>query len=120
MRRLMREHGLAEPDFEDLSSFFAMIFYGLGDRILELVPQAGVVDPRAEPLGRSLRDLGLNERQIETLRLMVNEGREMTSALYQEMFGVSRNTASRDLARLVDTGWVRRLGTRRGSRYVAG
>ncbi len=110
MRRLMREHGLAEPVFEDLGSFFAVTFYGPGERILDLIPEEGVVD---------LRELGLNERQIEALRLMVNEGREMTNALYQEMFGVSRNTASRDLARLVDTGWVRRLGARRGSRYVA-
>jgi len=109
MKRLMREHGLKEPVFEE--SFFKVSFYGPGERILDLIPRAGVVD---------LRELGLNERQIEALRLMVNEGREMTSTLYQEMFGVSRNTASRDLARLVDTGWVKRLGTRRGSRYVAG
>jgi len=111
MKRLMREHGLKEPVFEERGSFFKVSFYGPGERILDLIPRAGVVD---------LRELGLNERQIEALRLMVNEGREMTSTLYQEMFGVSRNTASRDLARLVDTGWVKRLGTRRGSRYVAG
>ncbi|MCG2769796.1 MAG: helix-turn-helix domain-containing protein [Anaerolineae bacterium] len=111
MKRLMREHGLGEPVFEERGSFFKVIFCGPGDCILDLVPRAGVVD---------LRELGLNERQIEALRLMANEGREMTNALYRETFGVSRNTASRDLARLVDTGWVRRLGTRRGSRYVAG
>jgi len=70
-------------------------FYGPGERILDLIPEEGVVD---------LRELELNERQIEALRLRVNEGRELTSAVYQKMFGVSRNTASRDLAGLVDTG----------------
>jgi predicted HTH transcriptional regulator len=64
MRRLMREHGLAEPHLEDLDDFFAVTFYGPGDDILDLIPEAGVTD---------LRALGLNERQIEALRLMVNE-----------------------------------------------
>jgi len=44
--------------------FFAVTFYGPGDRILDLIPEEGVTD---------LRALGLNERQIEALRLMVNE-----------------------------------------------
>ena len=74
MRRLMREHGLAEPVFEDLGSFFAVTFYGPGERILDLIPEEGVVD---------LRELGLNERQIEALQLMVNEGQEMPNAMYQ-------------------------------------
>ncbi|MBK7203075.1 MAG: hypothetical protein IPH87_21520 [Anaerolineae bacterium] len=68
----------------------------------------------------NLRALGLNERQIEALRLMVNDGLEMTSSLYQNVFDLPRNTASRDLMRLVETGLVKRLGTKRGSRYVAG
>jgi ATP-dependent DNA helicase RecG len=110
MRRLMREHGLAEPVFEELGSFFAVTFYGPGERILDLIPEEGVVD---------LQELGLNERQIETLRLMVNEGREMTNAMYQELFEVSRRTATRDLGALVRTGWVRQRGTGKSTRYVA-
>ena len=61
----------------------------------------------------------MNERQIEALRLMVNEGQEMTNAMYQELFEVSRRTATRDLKALVRTGWVRQKGTRKGTRYVA-
>ena len=110
MRRLMREHGLAEPVFEDLGNFFAVTFYGPGERILDLIPEEGVVD---------LRELGLNERQIEALRLMVNEGREVTNTVYQRLFEVSRRTAVRDLKGLVGTGWVHQEGTRRGTRYVA-
>jgi len=86
-------------------------FWGPGDRVLDLVPRAGVTD---------LRELGLNERQIEALRLMMNEGREMTNREYRQMFDVSRPTAARDLRKLVATGWVQEVGKGRGLRYVAG
>ena len=110
MRHLMREHGLAEPHLEDLSDFFTVTFYGPGDRILDLIPEEGVTD---------LRALGLNERQIEALRLMVNEGQELSNADYRQLFNVSKNTASRDLQALVETGWVRVKGIGRGTRYRA-
>ena len=66
-----------------------------------------------------LRDLGLNDRQIEVLRLMVNEGQEITNAKYQNLFGVSRRTATRDLKKLVETEWVRQEGSGKGTRYSA-
>ena len=110
MRRLMREHGLAEPHLEDLGDFFAVTFYGPGDRILDLIPEEGVTD---------LRALGLNERQIEALRLMVNEGQEFSNADYRQLFNVSQRTATRDLIGLVQTGWVRQVGVKRGTRYMA-
>lgn len=110
MRRLMQGHGLAEPVFEELGSFFAVTFYGPGEKILDLIPEEGVVD---------LRALGLNERQIEALRLMVNEGRELSNKEYRETFGISRPTAARDLRKLVETGWVQEIGKGRSLRYAA-
>jgi len=110
MRRLMREHGLAEPHLEELDGFFAVTFYGPGERILDLIPEEGVTD---------LRAVGLNERQIEALRLMVNEGRELSNTDYRRLFNVSRNTTSRDLQALVETGWVKVTGIGRGTRYRA-
>ena len=77
-----------------------MTFFGPGERILDLIPRAGVTD---------LRELGLNERQIEALRLMVNEGRELSNKEYREVFGISRPTAARDL-KLVETGWIQETG----------
>lgn len=109
MKRLMREHGLEEPVFEERGSFFKVTFYGPGERILDLVPRAGVTD---------LRELGLNERQIEALRLMVNEDRELTNRDYREMFGVTYITAFRDLSRLVDLNLARAEGAGRGRKYV--
>ncbi|MGB2771761.1 MAG: helix-turn-helix domain-containing protein [Anaerolineae bacterium] len=110
MRGLMHEHGLAEPIFEDLKSFFSVTFYGPGEKILNLIPEEGVVD---------LRELGLNERQIEALRLMVNEGVELSNRAYRDMFAVSRPTATRDLRKLVETGWVRETGKGRSQEYAA-
>ena len=110
MRRLMHEHGLMEPIFENLNSFFAVTFSGPGERILELIPEEGVVD---------LRELGLNERQIEALRLMVNERRQLSNKEYREMCGISRPTSARDLRELVETGWIQEIGKGRSLRYAA-
>lgn len=109
MRHLMRGYGLAEPRLEELGNFFAVTFYGPGDRILDLIPEEGVTD---------LRTIGLNERQIEALRLMVNEGKELSNTEYRQLFNVSQRTATRDLNGLVQTDWVRQVGIRRGTRYV--
>jgi predicted HTH transcriptional regulator len=106
----MREHGLAEPRLENLHDFFAVTFYGPGERILDLIAEEGETD---------LRLLGLNERQIEALRMMTNENRELTNATYRRLFNVSRNTASRDLQGLLQTGWVKTIGNGKGRHYRA-
>ncbi|MBU0510953.1 MAG: hypothetical protein KKD28_11120 [Chloroflexi bacterium] len=80
-----------------------------GDHILELIPRAGVTN---------LRELGLNERQIEALRLMVNEGRKLSNREYREALGVTHVTAFRDLTRLVDLGLARAEGAGRGRKYA--
>ena len=85
-------------------------FYGPGDDILDLIPEAGVTD---------LRELGLNERQIEALRLMVNEGQEMTNREYREMFDVGNQTAARELEGLVEKGQAGRIGRGRVTQYEA-
>jgi ATP-dependent DNA helicase RecG len=95
MRRWMREHGLEEPDFEEIGEAFRVTFYGPGEDILDLIPDEGVTD---------LRELGLNERQIEALRLMVNKDEEMTNRRYREMFDITYRTAVRDLNDLVEKG----------------
>lgn len=110
MRRWMQEHGLQEPVFEEIGQTFRVTFYGPGDNILDLIPEEGVTD---------LRELGLKERQIEALRLMVNEGRTFTNREYCQQFGVSIPTAARDLRKLMEAGQVTRLGRGRSTHYVA-
>ena len=109
MRQLMRQHGLPEPVFTEVGQTFRVTFTGPGDHILDLIPEAGVTD---------LRALGLNERQVHALALMVNEGRELTNREYREMFGIAKNTALRDLDGLVCTGWVRQVARGRATGYA--
>ncbi len=110
MRRWMRSHGLPSPIFQEVGQTFKVTFTGPGESILDLIPEEGVTD---------LHALGLKERQVEALRLMVNEGKGLTNSLYQRLFGVSPRTAVRDLRGLVSTGWVQPLGERKGTTYTA-
>lgn len=101
------EHGLKEPDFEEIGGGFEVIFYAPKD-ILKLVPEKGKVD---------LKELGLNERQIEALRLMVNERKKLTNKEYCGLFNVSRQTATRDLSDLVDKNMILEKGKGRSTYY---
>ncbi len=110
MRRWMREHGLPEPIFQEVGQSFKVTFQGPGERILDLIPEEGVTD---------LRALGLNERQIEALRLMVNEGRTLTNREYRQLFDVTYIAAFRDLSKLVKVGQAKTIGSGRSLQYVA-
>lgn len=101
------EHGLKEPDFKEIGGGFEVIFYAPED-ILKLVPEKGKID---------LKELGLNSRQIEALRLMVNEGSIFTNKRYRERFKIGNATAKRDLAKLVKLGLVEQIGVGRAVRY---
>lgn len=66
----------------------------------------------------NLRELGLNERQIEALRLMVNKGEIFTNQKYREKFNVSNKTAATDLNQLVELCQIIREGKGRNVRYL--
>lgn len=57
----------------------------------------------------NLRQMGLNERQIGAVSYILENG-NITNSKYQELFGVSRNTASNDLSSLVEAGVLRSSG----------
>ncbi len=113
MKTKMINHGLKLPEFSEQGGFFLVTFYGPGDKILDLVPDI------PEERQTDLKKLGLNERQIEALRMMVNEGKVMTNSVYQQIFGVSRRTALRDLSKLVECGQTRVIGTGKAAKYEA-
>jgi predicted HTH transcriptional regulator len=101
---------LPEPVFQEVGQTFKVTFQGPGDHILDLIPEEGVTD---------LRALGLNERQIEALRLMVNEGRTLTNREYRQLFNVDDATAFRDLSKLVQVGQAKTVGGGRSRLYQA-
>jgi len=113
MRRLMKEHGLVKPKFSEEGTFFVVKFFGPGDKILDLVPSI----PRERQV--DLRELGLNNRQIEALRLMVNEGKVMTNKLYRDIFKIMDRTALRDLDFLLKKGLIKKEGLKKDAIYKA-
>jgi len=108
MKQWMKDHGLPEPVFESLAGFFRVTFLGPGDQLLDLAPEEGVTD---------LREIGLNERQIEALRQMVNEGQDLTRREYASLFEISRTMAYYDLNDLVQRGLVTRRKRGRSTYY---
>ena len=113
MKSLMLEHGLREPEFSEQGDSFVVKFYGPGDKILDLV--SNIPDERKT----DLKELSLNNRQIEALKMMVNENKIFTNELYQKTFEVSDRTASRDLKGLVDKNQIRSEGEYKGTKYMA-
>ena len=109
----MKEHGLPEPELREEGDFFVARFYGPGDKILDLVPSI------PEERQTDLRKLGLNARQIEALRLMVNEKKKLTITSYATLFSISDKTAKRDMKKLVKTGFVVKVGHIKGAYFEA-
>ncbi len=105
MKRLMKEHGLSEPNLAEEGDFFVVKFYGPGEKILDLVPSI----PKERQI--DLRELGFNNRQIETLRLMVNEGKTFTINEYYKKFNTNEKTARRDFKKLISLGFVEKIGS---------
>ena len=90
MKDAMRLNGLEEPEFIESEGFFKVIFRS------------------------NERQKGLNERQKQFLRL--NDISEITIKDYMDMFGVVRNTATKDLMELADLGIVDKI--RDGVQYI--
>jgi len=110
MKNWMRDHGLAEPVFDLRAGFFRVTFHGPGDQLLDLAPEEGITD---------LSEIGLNERQIEGLRQMINEARVLTTREYASLFKVSRKMAYLDLNDLVERGLAARRGRGPSTHYRA-
>ena len=100
---------MKEPDFEEIGGGFLVRAYAPED-ILSLIPDPTKID---------LREFGLNKRQIESLGIMVNEGRKLTIEECSKTFQVSRKTAIRDLKKLIEKGFVTKVGVKKGVFYVA-
>jgi len=98
--RLCRETGLPEPDFEQRGNQFVVTLWRdwLTDEVLA--------------------NFNLNERQLRAV-VYLKIHKQITNSSYQEMLGVSRATATRDLDMLRTIGIVERIGTTgKGTHYM--
>jgi len=105
MALAMEGHGLPRPHFEEVGSEFRVALMGPGERFME------------EVAARPAWAEGLNERQVEAV-LYVGEHGRISNREYQDLYGVSRETAKRDLRDLVDRGLLTPVGRGRGLCYV--
>ena len=65
-----------------------------------------------------LRNLGLNERQIKAVMFVKKEGR-ITNRKYQDLFKVSKRTASDELKEIKEKNIFERIGTTgKGTYYI--
>lgn len=71
-----------------------------------------------ERLFQLFQERGLNERQIKAVFSVVDK-QAITNKEYQELFTISKRTATSDLAALVDHGIFRKIGRgKRDLKYV--
>ncbi len=113
MKNWMKEHGLKPPIITQPGNFFRITFYGPGDKILDLVPNI------PEERQVDLKKLGLNDRQVEALRLMVNEGKKFIIVEYCKLFEMNEKTARRDLKKLIEKDLVKKVGTTKKAYFKA-
>ncbi|PIU62192.1 MAG: transcriptional regulator [Armatimonadetes bacterium CG07_land_8_20_14_0_80_40_9] len=93
------KQGLPEPDFIEEYGVMKVVFYK--DRFTD----------------ECLEKLGLNERQIKAV-MYVKEKGKITNKEYQQIAGVSKPTATRELTTLVDMGLFQQQGiTGKGTFY---
>ena len=100
MIELCRDAGLPEPEFEQKAGSF-------------------VVTLKRSPLTEELMErFELNDRQRQAV-MIARTGERLSNKNYQEMFKVSKATATRDLEGMVERGVLEKVGTTgKGTFYV--
>lgn len=92
--------------------------YNLPEPLFEEVAGSLVVTLRKKPGEEFLREKGLNERQIKAV-IYVIEKQTITNKEYQELFTVSKRTATSDLSDLVNKEIFKKIGKgKRDLRYM--
>lgn len=95
MKRAMDDEGLRQPEFYNFTNNFRVTFWGRNgtDELpKELTEEDDFLD---------LKKIGLKNRQIKALELILNQSQRLNAKSYSNMFNVSQPTASRDLNDLV-------------------
>jgi predicted HTH transcriptional regulator len=111
MRDAMLDHGLAEPAFAEQDGFFVATFFGPAGNYDRLKLSGNVA-----PTISSAIEAQLNKRQKKIMIRAQTHG-AVTSGWCRKAFGVTYNTAYRDLSALVEQGLLARIGEGRATRY---
>ncbi len=117
-RRSYYEALAAADQSDDLTEWLEYFVQGIAVEMVRLEERIKtlerIVGQAAVPQTAAL---DLNPRQIRALEFLAREPK-LTTSLYRQWMRVSRATAQRDLADLVDRGLLRQRGVGRGVHYV--
>lgn len=107
MRVLTKNHGLKEPTFDIDPEKFKIVFWGPGEKIIDVVKQSISQDDISQ----------LNQRQVDVLKYLSEKG-QITTKEFKERYKVSRATATRDLQELHMKGYIKSEGKTRSKKYL--
>jgi predicted HTH transcriptional regulator len=110
MRDAMLNHGLAPPELSLREGYFLITLPGPGDDLDRLTVPAEFATPAA--VTERLTD---RQRQMAE---MLAQGQTLTNRQCQELFGVSKVTAMKDLRALAEAGVATLVGQGRSARYT--
>jgi ATP-dependent DNA helicase RecG len=113
MRDKMIDHGLEQPRLATDTGYFQVVFFGPGEDLKRLRVPAGETGKTVPP---SVEEQ-LNDRQKKMAALLVR-GEELSSQKCEKLFAVTRDTAARDFARLIELGIAEKKGAGRTTHYV--
>jgi ATP-dependent DNA helicase RecG len=114
MKDAMLDHGLDVPQLDQQDGFFVVTLYGPNgnyDRLMTPIDAAVLITPAMEAR--------LNDRQKRILQ-NVQKLHYISSGWCRKEFGVTYDTANRDLLELVEFGLLVRVGRGRGTRFQSG
>lgn len=95
----MLKFGLKEPQFSEGSDSFKVVFKANDEHLSHDGERKNIVN---------LKDLGLNQRQIDIVTEITNNNSSMTYDDHLRMFGKSKPTAERDFSKLVKLNLIKR------------
>lgn len=99
MRDEMLKIGLEEPIFSEGNDSFKVVFNGKGVQIFAQENSENALN---------LKDLGLNQRQIDILTEIINNNNPITYDNHINMFNKSKPTAERDFKKLIKLNLVKK------------
>lgn len=103
MKRLMREHGLKEPEFRESEVSLTVVFWGPEEKLLQVETE---------------REFGLevNERQKIALEYIKEHG-SITNREYRRLVNISYTWANKELNELISKRIIKLMGKGRSTKY---
>lgn len=109
IKKEMKGHGLVEPLIEPTENTFKITLFGPGEDMSKIINS---------PYRKVLDSSSLSERQ-KSILIEISSKRSINRGECSELLAIPLKTATRDLRRLVEKGFIKSGGVGKGTRYFA-